>query len=300
MNYCLENLPWIEDPNYKNNPYYLTLSSDYQSKIDNYVNNGFLILENTNIINNIDFKSLEKSIRLKYDWKTNRVQDAHLFCEQSKQIACNKIILETLKIIYNRTPVPFQTLNFITGTQQATHSDFIHFNTIPYHYMCGVWVALEDVSLKQGPLHYYVGSHKHEAMEYEKLIIDTNGDRYLDTSYFSKSYHEYENKIDKIAKQFLRKELEIKKGDCLIWASNLLHGGSKIENHTLTRWSQVTHYLFDNVIPITPMLSNPSKNEWMIRNPNNILTGKPMNRNYNGIKIDLPKDPGKHILNIKV
>lgn len=289
MTFYLENLPWIENPLYRQDSYYKTLSSKYQSMVDFYVDNGYLMIEDNDLSDGIDFPALQNSVKEKYHWESNRVQDAYLFCPQVKQIACNSEVLNTLKILYNREPVPFQTLNFINGTEQNTHSDFIHFNTIPYHYMCGVWTALEDVTIKQGPLHYYVGSHKFDVMDYEKLKIDTAGDRYLDTSYISTSYLQYENNIAKIAQQFPKKELSIKKGSYLIWASNLLHGGSKREDLSLSRWSQVTHYLFEDVIPMTPMLSNPSKNEWQIRNPINILTGKPMNRSYNGKNVIFSK-----------
>jgi len=294
MSFYLQNLPWIENPLYKQDPYYSTLSVKDQSAVDFYVDNGYLLIEDIDLSQEIDFTTLQTLVKTNYHWESNRVQDAYKFCTQVKQIACNSEILKLLHIIYNRAPVPFQTLNFINGTEQATHSDFIHFNTIPYHYMCGVWTALEDVTLKQGPLHYYVGSHKFEALEYEKLQIDTTGDRYLDISYISKSYTQYEKKIATIAAQFPRKELSIKKGNCLIWASNLLHGGSKREDLSLSRWSQVTHYLFEDVIPMTPMLSNPSKNEWMVRNPINILTGELMNRNYNGTQVSIvPTSQGR-------
>ena len=38
----------------------------------------------------------------------------------------------------------------------------------------------------------------------------------------------------------------MRKGEALIWSSNLLHGGSPHRPiAALTRWSQVTHYFFE-------------------------------------------------------
>ena len=37
----------------------------------------------------------------------------------------------------------------------------------------------------------------------------------------------------------------LRKGEALIWSSNLLHGGSPQRDPSLTRWSQVTHYFFE-------------------------------------------------------
>ena len=37
----------------------------------------------------------------------------------------------------------------------------------------------------------------------------------------------------------------------MIWAANLLHGGKKIIDQSRTRFSQVIHYHFENVILFT-------------------------------------------------
>ena len=65
-----------------------------------------------------------------------------------------------LRGLYGREPQPFQTLNFLHGTEQPPHSDTLHFNSDPAGFMCGVWVALEDVDDDNGPLIYYPGSQK--------------------------------------------------------------------------------------------------------------------------------------------
>ena len=35
------------------------------------------------------------------------------------------------------------------------------------------------------------------------------------------------------------------KGECIIWASNLLHGGAPISNPNSTRYAQATHFYFE-------------------------------------------------------
>lgn len=282
MNYRTTDIPWIEKSEYKANPYYTTLSEKEQAQADFYHEKGYLMIEDIDLTEGIDIDAMRRTIEGRYDWKSNRVQDAYLFSEDVKNIACNEHVLKTLEMLYGRRTIIFQTLSFLRGTSQKTHSDFIHFNTLPYHYMAGVWVALEDTNENNGPLHYYEGSHKHEELDYEKLGINTLGDKYLDQALISTSYPEYEKKISEVAKNYAYKELHIKKGSWLIWSSNLLHGGSKIKDDTLTRFSQVSHYLFENTIPITPMLSEPSKSNWMVRNPIDVRTMKPMDRSYNG------------------
>ena len=48
----------------------------------------------------------------------------------------------------------------------------------------------------------------------------------------------------------------------MIWASNLLHGGSQQKDKHRTRHSQVTHYFFEGSRVFTPMLTENGRNRW--------------------------------------
>jgi hypothetical protein len=52
-----------------------------------------------------------------------------------------------------------------------------------------------------------------------------------------------------------------RKGQALIWAANLLHGGSFQKDRSRTRWSQVTQYYFKNCIYYTPAFSDEAVGE---------------------------------------
>lgn len=181
-----------------------------------------------------------------------RIQDAWKFDDDVKAIASNPIVLGWLTGLYGRAAFPFQTLNFPVGTQQSVHSDAVHFSSLPERFMCGVWVAMEDVSADAGPLFYIPESHKWPIVS--NAMIGRRG-------YGS----ELTSAQDPFAKawQFLcethkakREPFLAKKGQALIWSANLLHGGSKQTDPTLTRWSQVTHYYFDDCIYYTPAFSD--------------------------------------------
>src|SRR5207247_2034074 len=75
----------------------------------------------------------------------NRLMDAWIISENVKALARAPKVLAMLEEFYGRKPLPFQTLNFPFGTEQTVHSDAIHFNSMPATFMCGVWVALEDM-----------------------------------------------------------------------------------------------------------------------------------------------------------
>ncbi|MFX6869154.1 phytanoyl-CoA dioxygenase family protein, partial [Acinetobacter baumannii] len=47
----------------------------------------------------------------------------------------------------------------------------MHFSSLPTGFMCGLWVALEDITINQGPLHYYPGSHLLPEFDYYEFGI---------------------------------------------------------------------------------------------------------------------------------
>ena len=180
-----------------------------------------------------------------------RVQDAWKANESVRNLAINQKVLSALEQLNGRKPRPFQTLNFPVGTSQAPHSDTIHFSTEPQGYMAGVWVALEDIDMDNGPLVYYPGSHN--------LPCFTMQDLGLYPGY--ENYPAYERQIrNLIIKNNLQPEFgAIKKGEAIIWHANLLHGGAPRKDLSRTRHSQVTHYYFEGCNYYTPMESVPKR-----------------------------------------
>jgi ectoine hydroxylase-related dioxygenase (phytanoyl-CoA dioxygenase family) len=169
------------------------------------------------------------SVRLPY-----RVQDAWTICEPVKQIATAPRVFALLRELYGREPLPFQTLNFRVGTQQPPHADSWHFSSDPPGYMCGVWVALEDVGPDQGPVVYYPGSHKLPELSFE----------YAGELSGNKDYERFLHEV--IEEKGITPALAtMKKGEAVVWASDVIHGGAPQRDMSLTRLSQVTHYFFE-------------------------------------------------------
>jgi ectoine hydroxylase-related dioxygenase (phytanoyl-CoA dioxygenase family) len=201
---------------------------------------------------------------------TNRFADAWKQHDIVGYLAFNPKIMGILQKLYNRKPIPFQTLNFYTGTEQRLHSDQIHFCSDPVNLMCGVWIALEDISMDSGPLIYYPKSHKLPFYTMQSLNIEPG------------NYREYENKIHEIVTKLDLKPKYgvIKKGDIIIWHANLIHGGSKRNNPNITRKSIVIHYFFENCKYWTPLLS--TTNNIIYRNPSDFVNPKfNLNNNNN-------------------
>ena len=179
-----------------------------------------------------------------------RCADIWKWNPDARQIAANAGVLALLQEIYGRKAFPFQTLNFLTGSQQSAHVDIVHFSARPVHYMCGVWLALEDVHADAGPLLYYPGSHKWPVLTPESLGLPL-----ADSAAPYEHYAQIEAGWERQRSEH-RAELvtfEARRGQALIWDANLMHGGSLHRDRTRTRLSQVTHYFFEECSYYTPL-----------------------------------------------
>ena len=289
------NLPWVESPFFSDIIATKNISESDKKLATEYYESGYIVLSNIfsdELMDNIKSEMLEKGFNANFPIETFRndvrIQDLWQYSDPIKELACHPKILDTLKMLYEREPVPFQTLNFKVGTQQKAHSDTLHFSSLPARYMCGVWVALEDITEDNGPLFYYPGSHRNPEYNFSDFKNTTE-----DTSY--ENYPEYETFMEELMEKssYKKKKFLAKKGDALIWSSNIIHGGSPVEDPKSTRFSQVTHYYFENCLYYTPMLSNMVSNELFIRrNLVNIKTGKIVEQSFNGNKAQLIRTRG--------
>jgi ectoine hydroxylase-related dioxygenase (phytanoyl-CoA dioxygenase family) len=208
--------------------------------------------------NNDDFKDSAEPSGFKMG---ARIQDAWRHNRAVRELAAHPTILEKLAEIYGKNPLPFQTLNFPVGTQQALHSDAFHFNAFPNDgSMCGVWIALEDMDENNGPLMYLAGSHKLPEVYPHNFGLAPEKGR---STEFAKRFSAYVENLN-----LERRHAIIKKGQGVIWAANVLHGGSPILDPGRTRLSQVTHYFFSgSQYYWTPLWSDMGRKHVYKRNP---------------------------------
>ncbi len=295
------NTPWVESPFFKEILNAKNLSDEYKNIATDYNENGFVVIPklfSSEIMDTIrldmDNKGYNPDFKMANQRDNVRIQDFWMHSESTKKVSCNETILEILEMLYEREPIPFQTLNFRVGTQQRAHSDTIHFSSIPAKFMCGVWVALEDITDQNGAVFYHPKSQNLPEYNFSHFKSEPT-----DTSY--DDYIKYEDFIEKIigASNFEKKPFYAKKGDVLIWSSNIIHGGSKVLNEQSTRYSQVTHYYFKDCLYYTPMLSNMVTNELFLRNQIiDIKTGKKVEQSFNGNPVKyFETDSNKFILN---
>tara|TARA_X000000950_G_scaffold96176_1_gene121406 strand:- start:2417 stop:3262 length:846 start_codon:yes stop_codon:yes gene_type:complete len=274
MSLNIVNEPWIESPFFyqilksKKNKVFKKYAIDMHEK-------GYCVIDlklSANTINNIN-KDIARSLNIG-DFKTNpkiyqynkypRIVEAWKFSKNVAQLANNIFVKKLLNYLYDSKPLPFSTINFIGGSEQPLHSDYIHFGSMPHKYLVGVWVALENTNKDNGPLTVVPGSHKLSLIDYQ----DLKRNKATNIKELEKNYRVYEKYIQNIIKykKLKTKQLHIKKGQAIIWAANLLHGGVRMRNYKLTRKSQVIHFHFSkNKFNYNPGFSDPKKGLYVER-----------------------------------
>ncbi|OYU75418.1 MAG: phytanoyl-CoA dioxygenase [Alphaproteobacteria bacterium PA3] len=205
-----------------------------------------------------------------------RIQDAWHFDADVHAIAANAGMLDLLGKLYGRQAFPFQTLNFPVGTQQGAHTDIVHFSSQPEKFMCGVWLAMEDVAAGAGPLFYYPGSHRWPVMN--NALVGRRGSGTTLTS----AQEPFEKAWSMLCAATAAETFLARKGQALIWCANLLHGGSPQTDLRLTRWSQVTHYYFEDCLHYTPAFSDEVLGALDLRQITAISDGQPRPNTYLG------------------
>jgi hypothetical protein len=200
-----------------------------------------------------------------------RLQDGWIDHGSIRALALEPVVLDLLRHLYGREPFAFQTLNFAVGSEQHFHSDAVHFHSYPHGFMCGVWIALQDVQPESGPLIYFPGSHRLPYLSARSLGLDRDVvmEEQHPQRFFEPSWQQAVNEHAFEKQQFLPK-----RGDLLIWHANLLHGGEPVQDKSSRRWSQVNHYFFANCLYTTPMRNFASgEGGTCLRNPFDIAKG---------------------------
>lgn len=283
------DIPWIESPFFYSILEHSNLTEDQKKLCSDFYENGYVVvdlnlkdddispilhdmydaLNDDSTVFHADHFTYTDAKRIFEGWK----QSDHI-----ANLTLHPKLIDTLNTLYGREPFPFSTINFIKGSNQPLHSDVVHFHTIPNLWMCGVWVALEDVDETNGSLKIVPGSHKWEVYEYNNLKLphpDTieNGE--------AVTYKEYETFIESLVQNngIDPYVVKLKKGQALIWAANMLHGGSNIEGVTdlnKTRLTQAIHYFFGGCEQYYhPMFSEKTKAKYATKwcnDTNNIKT----------------------------
>lgn len=249
----------ISEEKLSSTAFFKNLSEENKESALRYGDNGYMILRNfispetaENV--NTEIEKLMKDGTLKFRYGGKLMFAIH-HSEIIRNIGSDKNLLEFLSVLLDGNAKLFQSINFINGSQQKTHSDSIHMTTYPLGGLLGVWIALEDVDENNGALHYIPGSHK--LPYFLNSDYDNEGTA---LKIGKKSYKAYEEFLEKKVQELgLKKEIfRAKKGDMLIWHANILHGGEPHTDKNRTRKSLVYHFFDENSVCYHEVTQRPA------------------------------------------
>lgn len=173
-----------------------------------------------------------------YAWgESTRLEQMHVTFPAIREIWLLPQIHRLLGLLFEEQSQPCQSLVYVFGSQQDAHQDTIHLTPFPAGYMCGVWVALEDVQPGSGELAVYPGSHRLPRV----YLKDTGCPKVQgDWSVFGDTVVKRWGEL--IAGAGIEAQPYVPKaGSVLIWHENLMHAGSVRRDKSLSRRSIVTH-----------------------------------------------------------
>lgn len=243
----------------KSSEFYQRADEQTKRSLEKFEENGFAIING--FLNEPQVEAINREIdellqkKLIEKGGGGKIMFAIHQSELLRKTGTEKSLIELLSLLMDGNAILFQSINFLHGSEQHSHSDSIHMTTYPLGGLLGLWIALEDIHADNGPLHYYPGSHK--------LPYYLNEDYGNEGNFLllgKKDYDEYEDFIrQRIETLGLKKEiLCIPKGTMMIWHANLFHGGELHLDKFKTRKSVVFHYFDESSICYHEITQRPA------------------------------------------
>ncbi|HYC35175.1 MAG TPA: phytanoyl-CoA dioxygenase family protein [Usitatibacter sp.] len=171
-----------------------------------------------------------------YD-KVAKVSDLHYYFPRAADLVFAPRIRSFLEAIYERPAVVFQTMSMRKGSEEPLHTDTGPLTLTEPMSLAASWIALEDVRPGAGALQFVPGSHALPEVLNNGVSKGHNGDY--------GAYHKVLQETLRMceARGLPTRQFMARKGDVLIWAADLMHGGAPIDDPSLTRKSLVSHYM---------------------------------------------------------
>lgn len=240
-------VPWFDRPDAEAHIQTLQaearISDEEAEQLRGFVRDGFLVVPDGLEPELVDqaLAAMQDAVDTGYQgyaWgESTRLEHLHVKYPAMRSLWLHPRVHRLLELIFDEQSQPCQSLGYVFGSQQDAHQDTIHLTPFPAGYMCGVWMALEDVQPGSGELVVYPGSHRLPRV-------------YLRDTGCSKVGSDWRQFGDTVVARWgeLLRESGIepvpylaKKGSVLIWHENLMHAGSVRRDASLSRRSLVTH-----------------------------------------------------------
>lgn len=247
-------LPWLDTPAgaaaLPEHPGLQRFDQATREAILGWPGNGYLVLRglfkpDEVAAMNAEVDRLIRDKVVDFNFTGRKIMFAFHHSELLRRMVHDRRILDVMDFVLGKRMKVFQSINFLTGSEQAAHSDSIHMTTHPLGYMTAAWIALEETTADNGPLVYHPGSHKLPYLLNGQY--DHGGNRFV---IGDDAYDRYEQVVAEALRNggFPSVELHARPGDVLFWHANLLHGGKKMTTPGASRKSMVIHCFADDVL----------------------------------------------------
>ncbi len=240
---------------------YKQFSPSIQQELKRFVEDGYMILKGFYkpeevTQHNREIELLLDQKKVDFNYTGRKIMESYKYSDYiDEHFFRNPRLIQLLNFVMGKEVIPFHTINFIKGSEQRAHSDFIHMSTFPQGHLIAAWTALEEVSPDNGTLFFYPKSHRLPYLSTQdypsgntKWLIGKDSNK------------RFEDKIEEvIQKNHLEKKIfQGNKGDVFVWHANLIHGGSPIEKPGSSRKSMVAHYFTKEVICFHEISQRPA------------------------------------------
>jgi phytanoyl-CoA hydroxylase len=186
-----------------------------------------------------------------------KLNDTYLASTLVRDMVLDSRLAAVVDELLGGAPIVFNSLNFERGSQQRFHFDTFYMPPVVPNKMCASWIALEDCAPAAGPLRYYPGSHRLAPYRFSDGRLNA----------IASEMDDFDDYIDKqIADAGLDwTAFAARAGDVFIWHAQLYHGGSPIDDMSLTRRSLVSHYFRAQDTESDCVQDHGDGRYWMVR-----------------------------------
>jgi hypothetical protein len=142
------------------------ISNEESQYLCDFIKNGFIVIEDMiddDLVDNVNIEiddAIEKGYQGYKQWSSQRLEHLHKHYPNMRKLWLDNSHRRIVDLIFGVQSRPTQTLTFVCGSQQPPHADLIYLTSFPAGYMCGTWIALQDVVKDSGELVVYPGSHR--------------------------------------------------------------------------------------------------------------------------------------------
>lgn len=232
---------------------------NYKKELGSFNDNGYIVIKSSLELSIVD-RALEAIKQFKNEhkdiWDRNcdkngmirRITNLHRWSHDIQSLFTKNSAARFCDYAFEDPTSVYTSLFFEAGSEQPIHRDTPYFHTRPINKFFGFWVALENVTLRNGPLQLIPKGHKSSELDLEIIGREVYPDLNQINPNCDKIWNIYQDKMHKqcIEEGLVTVQIEMDKGDTLVWHPMLPHGGSPMLDPYSSRNSIVFHVTPEN------------------------------------------------------